>query len=184
MIKIDAGMHEETPVSSSDSIQVLVHKVEVCAKKSDNHVIAAAMSLRELRCRIRAGDAGDVEWSVWAGENIKLSKSRLRELLSISEADDPGKEAVRQREMNSRRQANYRARQVRRSDLAPECREIIKWARKAPVSEAREILRIIHARSRLPKSVSITRPPQQASIQLLSACASRSDLGDADEQRR
>ena len=141
------------------------------------------MSLRELRCRIRAGEAGDVKWYVWAGENIKLSNSRLHELLSIAEADDPEAEVERQRKMNSRRQEKYRARQGRLSDLAPECREIIKWAKKAPVSEAREILRIIHARSRLPKSVSITRPPQQASIQLLSACVSRSDLGDANEQR-
>jgi hypothetical protein len=72
--------------------------------------------------------------------------------MRIAEAPDSRAEAVRQREMNARRQAKYRAGQATLSDLAPECREIIKWAKKASVSDAKAILRIIHTRLSLPIS--------------------------------
>jgi len=82
-------------------------------------------------------------------ENVNLQKTRLGVLMRIAEAPDSRAEAVRQREMNARRQKNYRARQAPLRDLASECREIIKWARNASVSDARVILRIIHRRSNL-----------------------------------
>ncbi len=82
-------------------------------------------------------------------ENVNLQKTRLGVLMQIAEAPDSRAEAVRQREMNARRQTKHRAGQAPLSDLAPECREIIKWARKASVSDARAILGIIHTRSSL-----------------------------------
>ena len=97
-------------------------------------------------------------------ENVNLQKTRLGVLMQIAEASDPRAEAVRQREMNSRRQAKYRAGQAPLRDLAPECRQIIKWAKKASVSDG-DILGIIHTRSGLSISASIGRPPQQASVQ-------------------
>ncbi len=90
-----------------------------------------------------------VNWYAWVKENVNLQKTRLGVLMQIAEAPDSRAEAVRQREMNARRQKKYRAGQAPLSDLAPECREIIKWARKASVSDARAILGIIHRRSSL-----------------------------------
>ncbi len=85
-------------------------------------------------------------------ENVNLQKTRLGVLMQIAEAPDSRAEAVRQREMNARRQKKYRAGQATLRDLSPECRDIIKWARKAPVSDARAILGIIRTRSGLPIS--------------------------------
>jgi len=128
-------------------IQDLVKKIEATAETSDDHTIETAKRLRELRRLIEAGAIGEVNWYTWVKENVKLRKTRLRVLMQIAEAPDPRAEAVRQREMNARHQTKYRAGQATLRDLAPECREIIKWARKAPVSDARAILGIIRTRS-------------------------------------
>ena len=145
-------MSKKTSVILPRAIQDLVKKIEATAEKSDDHTIETAKRLRELRGLIEAGEVGEVNWYAWVKENVNLRKSRVRVLMRIAEASDPRAEAVRQREMNGRRQAKYRAGQATLSDLAPECREIIKWARKAPVSDARAILGIIHTRSSLPIS--------------------------------
>ncbi len=140
-------MSKKTPVILPRAIRDLVKKIEATAEKSDDITIEAAKRLRELRRLIEAGAVGEVKWYIWVTENVRLRKSRVRVLLRIAEAPDPRAEAVRQRKMNGRRQAKYRARQATLSDLPPECREIIKWARKASVSDAKAILRVIHTRS-------------------------------------
>ena len=154
-------MSKITPVILPRAVGDLVKKIETTAETSDGHTIAAAMRLRELRGLIEAGAVGEVNWYTWVGENVRLRKSRIRVLLRIAEADDPRAEAMYQRELNRRRQAKYRAGKVRLRNLAPECRAIIKWARKAPVSDASDILGIIHTRSNLSISASIRRTPQQ-----------------------
>ena len=158
-------MSNKTPSILPQAIQDLVKYIEVNADNSDDHTIETAKCLRELRRLIEAGAVGEVNWYNWVWENVRLRKSRIRVLLRIAEAEDPRAEAVRQREMNARRQAKSREKQAWLSDLTPECREIIKWAREAQVSDARVILRIIHTRSCLSISASIERPPQQASVQ-------------------
>ena len=145
-------MSEKTPVIWPRAIQDLVKEIETTAEKSDAHTIKVAEHLRELRRLIEAGAVGEVNWYTWARENVRLKKARLCALMRIAEASDPRAEAVYQREMNARHQIKYRAGQATLRDLAPECREIIKWARKASVSDARDILRIIHRRSSLPIS--------------------------------
>ncbi|MCH9053982.1 MAG: DUF3102 domain-containing protein [Proteobacteria bacterium] len=145
-------MSEKTPVIWPREIQDLVTEIEATAENSDDQTIETAKCLRELRRLIEAGAVGEVNWYTWVKENVKLRKTRLRVLMRIAEASDPRAEAVRQREMNARRQKNYRARQAPLRDLASECREIIKWARNASVSDARVILGIIHRRSDLPVS--------------------------------
>ena len=145
-------MSEKTPVILPRAIRDIVKKIETTAETSDDHTIAAAMRLRELRGLIEAGAVGEVNWYTWVRENVRLRKSRVRVLMRIAEAPDPRAEAVYQREMNARRQTKYRAGQATLRNLAPECRDIIKWARKASVSDARDILRIIHRRSSLPIS--------------------------------
>ncbi len=140
-------MSKKTPVILPREIQDLVKKIEATAENSDDQTIEVAKRLRELRRLIEAGAVGEVNWYAWVEENVKLRKSQLCVLMRIAEAPDSRAEAVRQREMNARRQAKYRAGQAPLSDLAPECLEIIKWARKASVPNARAILRIIHTRS-------------------------------------
>ena len=139
-------MSEKTPVILPREIQDLVTEIETTAEKSDDHTIELGKHLRELRGLIEAGAVGEVNWYAWVKENVKLHKTRLRVLMRIAEASDHRAEAVRQREMNARRQTKYRAGQAPLRDLAPECREIIKWARKASVSDARDILGIIRRR--------------------------------------
>ena len=145
-------MSKKTPVILPRAIRDLVKKIEATAETSDDHTIEAAKRLCELRRLIEAGAVGEVNWYDWVRENVRLRKSRVCVLMRIAEASDPRAEAVRQREMNGRRQAKYRAGQATPSDLAPECREIIKWAKKASVSDAKAILRIIHTRLSLPIS--------------------------------
>ncbi len=142
-------MSKKTPMILPRAIQDLVKEIETTAEKSDDHTIELGKHLHELRGLIEDGAVGEVNWYAWVEENVRLRKSRLYVLMRIAEAPDSRAEAVRQREMNSRRQAKFRAGQATLSDLPPECREIIKWARKASVSDAKEILRIIHRRSSL-----------------------------------
>ncbi len=142
-------MSEKTPVILPRAIQDLVKEIETTAQKSDDHTIETAKRLRELRRLIEAGAVGEVKWYAWVKENVRLQKSQLGVLMRIAEASDPRAEAARQREKNATRQADFRARQAPLSDLAPECREIIKWARKASVPDARAILGVIHTRSSL-----------------------------------
>ncbi len=142
-------MSKKTPVILPRAIRDLVKEIETTAEKSDDHTIELAKHLRELRGLIEAGEVGEVNWYTWARKNVRLKKARLCGLMRIAEASDPRAEAVHQREMNARRQTKYRAGQATLSDLAPECRDIIKWAKRAPVSDARAILRIIRTRSSL-----------------------------------
>jgi hypothetical protein len=145
-------MTKKTPVILPRAIQDLVKEIETTAEKSDDHTIELGKHLHELRGLIEDGAVGEVNWYTWARENVRLKKARLCALMRIAEASDPRAEAVCQREMNARRQTKYRAGQATLSDLAPECREIIKWAKKASVSDAKAILRIIHTRLSLPIS--------------------------------
>ncbi len=142
-------MSKIAPLIWPQAIRDIVKKIETTAETSDDHTIEAAMRLRELRGLIEAGAVGEVNWYTWVRENVRLRKSRVRVLMRIAEAPDPRAEAVHQREMNARRQKKHRAGRATLRNLAPECREIIKWARKASVSDARAILGIIHRRSNL-----------------------------------
>ncbi len=142
-------MSKKAPVILPRAIRDLVKRIEATAQSSDDHTIELAKCLRELRRLIEAGAVGEVNWYAWVEENVRLRKSQLCVLMRIAEAPDPRAEAVRQREMNVRRQAKYRAGQATPSDLPPECREIINWAKKASVSDAKAILRVIHRRSNL-----------------------------------
>ena len=67
-------------------LEVVAREIKAHAKKSDEHVIAAAMLVAEARQRVDGGEAGDITWYAWAPENIKLSVSRLRDLQRIAAA--------------------------------------------------------------------------------------------------
>lgn len=141
-------MTSERKEKLPEPIRILVTEIEATAEKSDGHTIEVAMRLRELKSRVENGEVGKVEWYTWAGENLKLRKTRLRALLRIAEAEYPHKEAAYQRELNARRQTRSREKQ-RIANLSPACRDIIDWARTATVTDAKAVLRVIETRSRL-----------------------------------
>ena len=90
-------------VNTKEPLDVVARQIEVHARKSDEHVISAAMLMREARRRVDAGEAGDITWYSWAPKNINLSLSRLRDFQRIAEAGDPAKELERQRKLTQKR---------------------------------------------------------------------------------
>ena len=132
--------------------QIVVH-----ANKSDEHVIEAALLVRQARERVDAGEAGDVTWYEWAPRNIGLKKSRLRELQSIAAADDPARELERLRAQNAARQARHREQSGEPAPLRNDAfgfhvvripkdleaghdeliKDLVAWACEAPVEDLR-----------------------------------------------
>ena len=87
----------------SQELDVLSQEIEAHAKKSDEHVISAAVLIREVRRRVDTGEAGNTTWYAWAPKNINLSLPQLRYLQRIAEADDAVKEPERQRKLTQKR---------------------------------------------------------------------------------
>lgn len=122
------------------SLEALVREIETAANTADGHVIAAAARLRELRRRIEAGEAGSgVKWTEWAPKNIKLSSSRISELIAIADAKDPNNELERLRKLNRERvkkarEKKARAKQMREAERAA----LINWAKDAPIADVRK----------------------------------------------
>ncbi len=129
-------------VDTKEPLDVVAQKIEAHAKKSDEHVISAALLMREARRRVDAGEAGDIKWGGWALENIKLSPSRLRDLQRIAVADDPMKELERQRKLTQMRVAEHRLKRAGETwRLDKERSQMIAWAKKAPIELVRRALR-------------------------------------------
>lgn len=119
-------------------------------EKSSDHVIRAARYFKEARERIEAGEDGEITWFAWAMTNINLSPSRLRELQTIAEAENPDKEVKRLRELNRRRVQKYRKRkEIERKLLEKPRRCVIEWAKSADLAQVeniqRSIARLSHA---------------------------------------
>jgi vacuolar-type H+-ATPase subunit I/STV1 len=95
-------------ISENEPLESIAKRIAECANQADEKVLQAARLIREARKRVEAGQAGDIKWYPWAETNIKLSKSRLRELLNIAEAEDSKKELERLRGLNNARQTRYR----------------------------------------------------------------------------
>lgn len=140
----------------------MAKKIVAHVKKSDNHLITAAMLVVEAHNRVRDGAAGSISWQDWCRKNINLSRSRIRELERIGEANDPDAMLAQIRDQTARRVARHRMKKapakagspppLRNGDdwsalirnLDPErrelIRELIKWAHTAPLEAVRRIL--------------------------------------------
>ena len=137
-------MSEQDTRVAAEPLDIMARKIEEHAKKSDEHVIAAAMLMREARHRIEKGEAGQVKWFEWALDNIHLSKSRLYELQCIAEADDPARELERQRKRTRNRAKKHREKKSAETGrLDEERRDLIAWAKNAPIIEIRRVLELI-----------------------------------------
>ena len=140
---------------TAEPLEVLARKIEEHAKKSDEHVIAAAMLVREARRRIEAGEAGDdITWYAWALKNIKLSVSRLRDLQRIAAADHPVKELERQRKLTQKRVEEHREKKAaKKRALEEERQDLIAWAKKAPIEQVRRVLRQVASNDNVAGSI-------------------------------
>ena len=134
-------LRKEVAAVAPDSIQDLIRKIELNGQRSDRGVIAAAMLIRKLRWRVQSGEVGKANWYVWAQKHIKLSKSRLRELISIADAADPHRELQRLRNLALERKDRYRMRHATERELEPERLALITFAKKASIVEVRDILK-------------------------------------------
>lgn len=157
-------MVEICNLHDNDSLEVLVRRIEEKANAADEHVIEAAKLIAQARARIGAGEEGEgVKWAEWALKNIRLSPSRLYELQTIGEAQDPAAELERLRHLNRERQKDFRDRNSKKPVVTPpqteagsnsepktqhapdrksepERAELIAWAKSAPLDEVRRIL--------------------------------------------
>ncbi len=144
-----------TDAKTAEPLDVVARKIEQHAKKSDEHVIAAAMLMREARRRVEDGEAGDdIKWYAWALEKIKLSKSRLRDLQRIAAADDPAKELERQRKLMQKRVEKHREKKAaEKHELEEERQDLIAWAKKAPIERVRWVLRLTASNDNAVRSI-------------------------------
>ncbi len=147
-------------VDTKEPLDVVAKKIVAHAKKSDEHVISAALLMREARRRVDAGEAGDIKWYVWAPKNINLSLSRLYELQCIAAADDPAAEIERLRLLIRERGKKCREKKAaEKRALEEDRRDLIAWAKKAPIEKVRRVLRQVNGQADGAPSASIeTRP--------------------------
>ena len=139
-------MRQDNHANTAKSLDEVARKIEEHAEKSDEHVIAAVMLVAEARQRVVSGEAGDITWYEWGRKNIRLSDSRLCELQRIAEADDPVKELERLRKLTRDRVQKHRAKKAaektaaEKSSLESERKQLIDWAKTAPIDEVRRVL--------------------------------------------
>lgn len=130
-----------TDVMKAEALTDLARRIVKHTNDADGHVISAAMLLREAHRRVEAGDAGDIKWYEWAKKNIKLSQSRLRDLLRIAEADDPANELERQRKLMRKRAEKHRGGKAEAWRQDEERKNLIAWTKEAPIEEVKRALR-------------------------------------------
>jgi hypothetical protein len=119
-------------------LDILAREIETEAKKADDHVIAAAMRLAELKRRIEAGEAGQgVKWCQWAqAPNLNLSWSRIFELMAIAVAKDPRVELERLRKQTRERVKNFREKQAEAKQMRePDRAALVRWAKTAAIAD-------------------------------------------------
>lgn len=141
-----------------EPLEELVRRIEAHAKSADEQVLKAAALVAEVRQRIEAGEGEGLKWLEWARKHIKLSHSRLYELHSIAEADDPAKELERIRKQGCERVKRYRKKKADERaaseaiNLESERERLIAWAKEAPLDRVGQILAQIVGHTIVPRS--------------------------------
>ncbi len=102
-----------------------------------DRTVAAAVLLKQAQDRIERGEGDGITWDEWLKANVKLKKTRVRDLLKIAEADDKAKAVLNLREKTRKRTADCRANKCK--DPAREA--LVKWVRDAPLATVKEALR-------------------------------------------
>lgn len=139
-------MNTEEMKETPEPLEVVACRIQEHAEESDDHVVAAAKLLRELRQRIEDGEAGEITWPEWVEANINLSKSRLHELQQIADAEDPKAKLEQLRGATRERVRKHREKKANaRREMEDDRRELIAWAKKAPIDAVRDVLRRIES---------------------------------------
>jgi hypothetical protein len=159
----------------TETLETLAEKIAQYATEADEHTIKAAKLIREARKRVEAGEAGDTNWYSWAGKNIKLSTSRLRELQRIAAAEDPRKELARNQRKTRERVERHREKKKSAplrnggatdkvtAEMEDDRRSLIAWARSAPIDHVAEVLSYIR-RFHSPEAVSSPDRPAELAV--------------------
>jgi hypothetical protein len=147
----------ETP-ESREPLDVVARKIETHARKADEHVITAAMLIREARERVKSGEAGDLTWYEWAPANIKLSSSRLRELQRIANAEYPAAELERQRKLTQKRVEKHRQGNASNVPQAVERAQLRAWVKKASIEQLTRVLEFISTEFRSDTALTTAAP--------------------------
>ena len=159
----ESEMNDASNNSATVTIEALAHELAVRARRADDDLIAAALLFRELRARIVRGELGSgVKWMEWMRKNVKLSESRLYEVMRVADADDSLQELEHGRRLNRARQKAWRERKKteKKAALEPDRAEIIAWAKIAAMADIRKIGKRIGALKKRPAS---PRPPELSS---------------------
>ncbi len=144
--------------NTKTTLDTVARRIEQHAEQSADQAIIAGKLILEARGRVEAGEAGKISWSGWARENIDLSSSRLRELARIAKAKDPATAAKQQRAATRKRAAAHRAAKAADTqNLDPERRDLIVWAKEAPIEQVRQMLGQIQ-----PDATSLKAQPTEA----------------------
>jgi hypothetical protein len=154
-------MSTETLEFLIERFQELAKKIDLKAKEFDDVTVEAALLLRKLRAIVEADGA---KWYGWAGEHLKMGRTKLRSLLRISEADDPRRMIEYLRRQNAKRQENFRARHKTPSRLDAERRDLVKWAQTADLNDVKAILAVVRRRTIWSASLSNIGPAIQPAV--------------------
>ncbi|HEY4940663.1 MAG TPA: hypothetical protein VII56_04495 [Rhizomicrobium sp.] len=115
----------------------LVQEIVTNSRKNDDHIIANAMLVREVKIRVESGEVGSgIKWLVWAGEHFKLSKTTLYKLVSIANATDPW---AALREFRSRECRTQKAHRHNEASGDLERQALIRLIRALPKEEVRKL---------------------------------------------
>lgn len=143
-------MTEETV--ETETLESLAEEINACVETADAQIVEAATLIRTARNLFDNDKNQTGTWEDWAREHINLSGSRLRELLQIANAEDPGVELKRLRDLNKARQERHRKNKSSaplRNDgeadsvsvtLDAERKQLIDWAQKAPLKQVKKAL--------------------------------------------
>jgi hypothetical protein len=141
-------MTKNIVVLGKEPLDIIARKIAEHAVQADEHVIKAAMLVREARQRVEAGEVGNITWYKWGLKYIKLSPSRLRELQRIAAAEHPYKELERQRRASQKRVEKHRRKNAAEwRAMAKERKQLRIWAEEAPIEDVKWILDRIQRRS-------------------------------------
>lgn len=121
----------------AQTLNELARRIEDQAHALDDQVLAVARLLQEARRRVNNGEAGTQTWWQWAAKNIRLQKSRLRELMHIADAEDPIEALTTLRKRGLQRVQKHREKKTnaRCADMDPARRHLHEWVDAAPIRE-------------------------------------------------
>ena len=104
-------------VENAKSIEDLAREIEENTEAGDDALIATAMLVRQLKCRIEAGEAGPgVSWLTWAKARFNKRKSQLYKLITVANASDPRQSLKDFRVRENNRQKSCRQRRENGDD--------------------------------------------------------------------